>query len=90
MYQPLFDAALGQVIDEVVERLGLAQAQRRLDVVFRILFQHLVTGPVGDIAVADMPGVQLILGEVVGMARLHAVIDRIQVLLNRRDRFGQG
>ncbi|MNP01573.1 hypothetical protein D3C76_933940 [compost metagenome] len=61
LHRGIFQAGLSEVVFQLLERLGFFQAQCRVDIVFRIIHQHLVTGPITDIAITLMPGLQFFL-----------------------------
>ncbi|MNL15851.1 hypothetical protein D3C87_1368630 [compost metagenome] len=58
LHRCIIEARLPEVVFQLFERIRLFQAQCRVDVVFRIVFKHLITGPVTDVAITLMPGFQ--------------------------------
>ncbi|MND71295.1 hypothetical protein D3C80_628190 [compost metagenome] len=88
LHRILGDPTLAYVIDQRFEALGLLQAQGGFQVILRVILQHLVAGPYRVFAHALAPQTLLLGIEYALVARLHAVVNGMDVLLDTGDPHG--
>ncbi|MNJ24953.1 hypothetical protein D3C77_193850 [compost metagenome] len=81
------DAGLVSIHLEGFEHLGFLQTQRRVDVVLRVILQHLVSRPDRILRLPISPVLYFVAIEHAVVAGLHAVVDTMNALLKAGNGF---